>query len=47
MLINCLESHPSYSTYEHLLSPGWIPGRKVVSISCMSAVLHDADGHIE
>ncbi|RHZ52237.1 hypothetical protein CDV55_103359 [Aspergillus turcosus] len=23
------ESHPSYSTYEHLLSPGWIPGRKV------------------
>ncbi|EAW11269.1 putative glycerol:H+ symporter (Gup1) [Aspergillus clavatus NRRL 1] len=23
------ESHPTYSTYEHLLSPGWIPGRKV------------------
>ncbi|KXG48256.1 Membrane bound O-acyl transferase, MBOAT [Penicillium griseofulvum] len=23
------ESHPSYSTYSHLLSPGWIPGRKV------------------
>ncbi|KAL8655138.1 MAG: hypothetical protein Q9226_003162 [Calogaya cf. arnoldii] len=22
-------SHPSYSKYEHLLSPGWIPGRKV------------------
>lgn len=20
--------HPGYSTYEHLLSPGWIPGRK-------------------
>ncbi|KAL6234704.1 hypothetical protein BDW75DRAFT_211519 [Aspergillus navahoensis] len=23
------ESHPTYSTYSHLLSPGWIPGRKV------------------
>ncbi|KAJ5959615.1 Membrane bound O-acyl transferase MBOAT [Penicillium vulpinum] len=23
------ESHPGYSTYSHLLSPGWIPGRKV------------------
>ncbi|KAF7162316.1 hypothetical protein CNMCM5623_007661 [Aspergillus felis] len=23
------ESHPGYSAYEHLLSPGWIPGRKV------------------
>ncbi|KAL4970698.1 putative glycerol:H+ symporter (Gup1) [Aspergillus stella-maris] len=23
------ESHPAYSTYSHLLSPGWIPGRKV------------------
>ncbi|KAL8924923.1 MAG: hypothetical protein Q9208_003806 [Pyrenodesmia sp. 3 TL-2023] len=22
-------AHPSYSKYEHLLSPGWIPGRKV------------------
>ncbi|KAI4281093.1 MAG: hypothetical protein L6R35_005747 [Caloplaca aegaea] len=22
-------SHPTYSQYEHLLSPGWIPGRKV------------------
>lgn len=22
-------SHPNYSNYEHLLSPGWIPGRKV------------------
>ncbi|KAL8715814.1 MAG: hypothetical protein Q9220_000481 [cf. Caloplaca sp. 1 TL-2023] len=22
-------SHPNYSKYEHLLSPGWIPGRKV------------------
>lgn len=26
------ESHPTYPTYSHLLSPGWIPGRKVVSI---------------
>ncbi|KAJ5383855.1 Membrane bound O-acyl transferase MBOAT [Penicillium concentricum] len=23
------ESHPSYSTYSHLLSSGWIPGRQV------------------
>ncbi|KAJ9490348.1 hypothetical protein VN97_g2930 [Penicillium thymicola] len=23
------ESHPTYSTYSHLLSPGWIPGRRV------------------
>ncbi|KAI2705258.1 hypothetical protein CBS147317_2210 [Penicillium roqueforti] len=23
------ESHPAYSTYSHLLSPGWIPGRQV------------------
>ncbi|KAL4921535.1 MBOAT, membrane-bound O-acyltransferase family-domain-containing protein [Aspergillus aurantiobrunneus] len=23
------ESHPTYPTYSHLLSPGWIPGRKV------------------
>jgi hypothetical protein len=23
-------SHPSYSKYSHLLSDGWIPGRKVV-----------------
>ncbi|KAL5048263.1 hypothetical protein BDW71DRAFT_178248 [Aspergillus fruticulosus] len=23
------ESHPTYSTYSHLLSPGWIPGRNV------------------
>ncbi|KAL4788357.1 MBOAT, membrane-bound O-acyltransferase family-domain-containing protein [Aspergillus varians] len=23
------ESHPTYSTYSDLLSPGWIPGRKV------------------
>ncbi|KAH8427571.1 putative glycerol:H+ symporter (Gup1) [Aspergillus melleus] len=23
------ESHPSYSTYADLLSPGWVPGRKV------------------
>ncbi|EKV16229.1 Glycerol:H+ symporter (Gup1), putative [Penicillium digitatum] len=23
------ESHPTYSTYSHLLSPGWIPGRQV------------------
>ncbi|KAJ6151954.1 hypothetical protein N7497_006273 [Penicillium chrysogenum] len=23
------ESHPVYSTYSHLLSPGWIPGRQV------------------
>ncbi|KAJ5479088.1 hypothetical protein N7530_004597 [Penicillium desertorum] len=23
------ESHPIYSTYSHLLSPGWIPGRQV------------------
>ncbi|KAL2870767.1 putative glycerol:H+ symporter (Gup1) [Aspergillus lucknowensis] len=23
------ESHPTFSTYSHLLSPGWIPGRKV------------------
>ncbi|KAL2815778.1 MBOAT, membrane-bound O-acyltransferase family-domain-containing protein [Aspergillus cavernicola] len=23
------ESHPTYSTYSHLLSQGWIPGRKV------------------
>ncbi len=25
-----LESHPTYPTYSHLLSQGWIPGRKVV-----------------
>jgi hypothetical protein len=25
-----LASHPNYSTYSHLLSDGWIPGRKVV-----------------
>ena len=25
----CIASHPNYSKYEHLLSPGWIPGRKV------------------
>ena len=24
-----LASHPNYKNYEHLLSPGWIPGRKV------------------
>ncbi|KAI4126802.1 MAG: hypothetical protein LQ338_003561 [Usnochroma carphineum] len=24
-----IPSHPNYSNYEHLLSPGWIPGRKV------------------
>ncbi|KAH8704798.1 putative glycerol:H+ symporter [Talaromyces proteolyticus] len=24
------ESHPTYSTYARLLSPGWIPGRKVI-----------------
>ncbi|KAL8719804.1 MAG: hypothetical protein Q9225_003239 [Loekoesia sp. 1 TL-2023] len=24
-----IPSHPNYSKYEHLLSPGWIPGRKV------------------
>ncbi|KGO36180.1 Membrane bound O-acyl transferase, MBOAT [Penicillium expansum] len=23
------KSHPAYSTYSHLLSPGWIPGRQV------------------
>ncbi|KKK14194.1 glycerol:H+ symporter (Gup1), partial [Aspergillus ochraceoroseus] len=23
------ESHPTYTTYSHLLSPGWIPGRQV------------------
>ncbi|CAG8226522.1 unnamed protein product, partial [Penicillium nalgiovense] len=27
--INVTESHPIYSTYSHLLSPGWIPGRQV------------------
>lgn len=26
------ESHPNYSRYSHLLSDGWIPGRKVVCI---------------
>lgn len=25
------ESHPTYPLYSHLLSPGWVPGRKVVS----------------
>ena len=25
------ESHPNYSKFSHLLSDGWIPGRKVVS----------------
>lgn len=25
------ESHPIYPNYSHLLSPGWIPGRLVVS----------------
>lgn len=25
----CSASHPNYSKFEHLLSPGWIPGRKV------------------
>lgn len=24
-----LASHPNYANFEHLLSPGWIPGRKV------------------
>ena len=23
------QTHPGYQTYEHLLEPGWIPGRKV------------------
>ena len=27
-----LESHPNFSKFSHLLSGGWIPGRKVVSI---------------
>lgn len=26
------ESHPTYSNYSNLLSPGWIPGRKVVCL---------------
>lgn len=26
-----LASHPSYNNYKNLLSPGWIPGRQVVS----------------
>lgn len=31
-LIIFAESHPNYSRYSHLLSDGWIPGRKVVCI---------------
>jgi hypothetical protein len=25
-----IASHPNYPQFEHLLSSGWIPGRKVV-----------------
>ena len=29
LLMSSLASHPNYKNYEDLLSPGWIPGRKV------------------
>jgi hypothetical protein len=33
-LVPCLTlyiaSDPNYHKYEHLLSPGWVPGRKIV-----------------
>lgn len=27
--------HPAYANYADLLSPGWIPGRKVVCLLCL------------
>jgi hypothetical protein len=35
-----VESHPTYSSYSHLLSPGWIPGRKVVSLVSVLSIAH-------
>ena len=29
-LTDCAASDPNYHKYEHLLSPGWFPGRKIV-----------------
>jgi D-alanyl-lipoteichoic acid acyltransferase DltB (MBOAT superfamily) len=29
LTVNWVESHPNFPKYKHLLSPGWIPGRKV------------------
>lgn len=31
------ESHPNFSEFSHLLSDGWIPGRKVVSMLSVTA----------
>lgn len=30
LILTSSESHPNYPKFEHLLSDGWIPGRKVV-----------------
>ncbi|RJE20593.1 glycerol, partial [Aspergillus sclerotialis] len=35
------ESFPTYSTYEHLLSTGWIPGRKVDNSDAQYATFRD------
>lgn len=43
MLTTALESHPTYPTYSHLLSPGWIAGRKVVSASVYTLLYTLAD----
>ncbi|KAI9926728.1 hypothetical protein AWENTII_011356 [Aspergillus wentii] len=35
------KSHPTYSTYEELLSPGWIPGRQVDNSDAQYASFRD------
>lgn len=49
-----LASGPNYEKYEHLLSPGWVPGRKIVrrttstsvilsNSSCRTFLMHNID----
>lgn len=40
-----LASDRNYKKYEHLLSPGWVPGRKIVCRPTSKPVIHSNSSH--
>jgi len=40
-----LASDPNYKKYEHLLSPGWVPGRKIVRRPTSKAIIYSNSSH--
>ena len=45
LTISASETHPNYPVYSHMLSPGWIPGRKAVCERCL-LLLNEHDGRM-